>query len=128
VGAFDGLRALDFLSRESNKIDRVQTNNFRGLDHLRSLSLSKASAFNNVNSGTPDYKLSVEPGAFRGLGTLDCLSMENTKMGSVTDGMFQDLVSVRQFVLDGNELLSLPTGAFRGEREPHQGLCLMGVS
>ncbi len=100
ANAFSGLRALEWLDLNSNRLFGFPTEMFTPLESLKVLDL-RFNPFYPFNAGT-----------FASLKSLEELRFYRNNLRAVHPGTFSGLVSLKKLVLAGNALYTLPPGIF----------------
>ncbi|CAH1247434.1 RTN4R [Branchiostoma lanceolatum] len=101
-GSFSGMRKLEWLSLNGNKLRSIAAGVFSDLPKLQHLDLSR----NKITSIAKD--------AFRKLPRLEWLKMSQNRLSSIDGGIFSDLSKLGEFFLDGNKLTSIGQDTFIG--------------
>ncbi|XP_078660359.1 hepatocyte growth factor receptor-like [Branchiostoma floridae x Branchiostoma belcheri] len=84
-----------------NKIRRIRKDEFRGMGHVLSMSLSKQARL-----------LSLPNGAFQGLSKLQILNLSANQLNYMSPGVFDGLGNLQTLYLNDNSLSNLKSGLF----------------
>ncbi|KAG8038033.1 hypothetical protein G9C98_006358 [Cotesia typhae] len=99
-GTFHGLKHMDTILLNDNKVKHLSANTFIGLPRLRILYLYK------------NYITSITPGAFSHLPNLRQLYLQNNKLMEILPNTFSNLPRLERLFLHNNQLKKIPAAAF----------------